>query len=592
MEPLPLDIPAGFLKVDSLNAGMGRYTDGDHVLFLNGRPEKWPGWRLFLADSVLGIARGATSWVNQHGNTNAAIGTNLKLYSITGDDTLTDITPIRSTVTINNNPFATQSGSAVVTVTDTAHGADDGAFVTFSGATAVAGITISGEYQLTFVDADTYTITHSAAANATTSGGGASVTAAYQINPGTGSGVLGLGWGAGSWGRGTWSTPRTSGITLDLRYWSCHEYGNDLLACPSQGSLYLWEEATDVRAEAVANAPASIRYMFVTPERFVFALGAGPDATTPMTVRWPDQDDITVWTPALGNTANIRTLQTGSKLMAGCALSDGVSLVWSDTALYVFQYTGSEFVYDSRLAGTHCGLVAPGAFAKVSGVAYWMSGHAFHVYSGGVGAIARSADVEDFVFRDIDPDQITKTWCQYIQPSNQVRWHYVSNDSATTEPDKYVDVCLDDFSWTTGTFDGVTATPYRPADSSSLFVTASGAIHEFGVGKDADTAPLAASLNWGLYALGRGKSNMDIMGIVPDCARQAGDLTFAVTTYDRPNASAAFDSATAALDEDDEIADLRVSGRHFTMTATSNELGGDFRLGIVTLEVGAAGERR
>ena len=119
-----------------------------------------------MADTLLGLARGSTAWVNQYGNTNAAIGTNLKLYAITGDDTLTDITPIRASSTINNNPFATQSGSAVVTVTDTAHGADSDAFVTFSGASAVAGITISGEYQLTRIDDNSYTITHSAPANA------------------------------------------------------------------------------------------------------------------------------------------------------------------------------------------------------------------------------------------------------------------------------------------------------------------------------------------------------------------------------------------------------------------------------------------
>ena len=816
MALLPLDVPAGFLRVDSLNAGQGRYTGGDHVLFLNGRPEKWPGWELFLATALQGIARGATSWVNQYGNTNAMIGTHLKLYSITGDDTLTDRTPIRATSTINANPFSMTSGSAVVTVTDTAHGADDGAFVTFSGAVAVPGndaatkallhcdgadagttftdsnvggsahtwtaagnaqidtaqqkfgtasglfdgtgdlvstpdhadytlgssaftvdawvrpnadgsllyccgqahttladsnsawyfartagnkitfnvvegttvttvtgtsnviagawyhiagvrtgntlklfingtqeggdvsfsgtinnstavlaigaagafasdlwngwidefrlsvgiarwtttftpptvaygsetTTLNAEYQLTYIDANSYTITLASAATATVAGGGAAVTAAYQINPGTGSGVQGLGWGAGTWGTGTWSTPRAEGIPLELRYWSVHEYGNDVLASPSGGSLYLWEEATDARAELVTNAPASIRFMFVTPERFVFALGAGSDATTPMTVKWPDQDDITAWTPTAANTANSRTLQAGSKLVGGCALSDGISLVWSDTALYVFQYTGSEFIYDSRLAGTHCGLLAPGAFVKVSGLAYWMSGHAFHAYAGGVAPIPRSSDIEDYVFRDLDKDNATKTWGQYIQASNQVRWHYVSHDSSNGEPDKYVDVCLDDYSWTTGTFDATTGTPYRPSESSSLFVTAAGAIHEFGVGSNANAAALSASLTWGLFVLARGEQNVDVMGLVPDCARQTGDLAFTVSTYDRPNSASAFDSGATTLDEDDEIADLRVSGRHFTMSMLSNEVGGDFRLGIVALEVQNAGERR
>jgi len=85
-----------------------------------------------------------------------------------------------SPVTINNNPFSVTSGSTLVTVTDTAFGADSTDTVTFSGATAVGGITISGEYRVTKLTDDTYTITHSTAATSTDpAGGGAVVQATY-----------------------------------------------------------------------------------------------------------------------------------------------------------------------------------------------------------------------------------------------------------------------------------------------------------------------------------------------------------------------------------------------------------------------------
>ncbi len=84
-----------------------------------------------------------------------------------------------SAVTINTNPIATTSGSPLVTITHTAHGADSTDTVTFSGATAVGGITISGEYRLTKLTANTYTINHSSAATSTATGGGAAVDATY-----------------------------------------------------------------------------------------------------------------------------------------------------------------------------------------------------------------------------------------------------------------------------------------------------------------------------------------------------------------------------------------------------------------------------
>ena len=97
------------------------------------------------------------------------------------------------------DPFSTTSGSSIVTVTDTNHGASDGAYVTFADATAVAGLTINGEYQLTYIDSNTYTIDAGSNANATTTGGGV-VIAEYQINPGLEIFTTTVGWGSGTWG--------------------------------------------------------------------------------------------------------------------------------------------------------------------------------------------------------------------------------------------------------------------------------------------------------------------------------------------------------------------------------------------------------
>lgn len=587
MPPLPLDIPPGIVKVDSPNGAAGRYTDSNKVRFVKGRPEKWKGWDQFISSTLRGICRGAVSWVNQYGNVNAAFGTHLKLYALTGSDTLTDITPIRATSTINNNPFAMTNGLTTVTVTDTAHGAGDGDFVSYSGATAGGGITISGEYQLTFIDANGYTITHSAPATSTTTGGGASVVAAYEISVGTASGVVGLGWGSGTWGTGTWSTPRTAGLEIDLRVWSLSEYGNNLLANPSGGRLYLWEEATDANAELVTNSPTAMLAMFVTSERFVFALGT----TTPMMVAWPDQDDITAWTPTAANSANTRALQSGSELRGGVAIADGVSLVWSDTSLYLFQYTGSDFVYDSRLVATNCGLLAKKGFAVSSSAAFWISNRTFKMFSSGVLDIPNSIDIADFVFDGMSQTHIDKIWGFYDEVNNQVRWGYCSANS--TEPDRYVDVTLDgQWSWTVGTLDRTAATKFRSGELLSLQVNGSGVIYLHDVTPDADGAALESYITYGLYALARGEQSVDVMGLIPDTQRQTGNLTYELYTKERPNSASNLDSQTLTVSATGEIDDARIAGRHFGMTVRSNVVGGDYRLGIPSLEIKGAGARR
>ena len=180
-------------------ANEGGWFDCDKIRFRSGYPEKIGGWELLSSATFQGTCRSLWNWISLNSFNLMGVGTELKFYIEYGG-TYYDVTPIRRTVTLNN-PFATVYNSPTVTVTDAAHGAITGDFVTFSGATTVAGLNLNNEYQITYVDTNTYTITATSNANATVAaGGGASVSAAYQINNGTNIGSYQVGWGAGLWG--------------------------------------------------------------------------------------------------------------------------------------------------------------------------------------------------------------------------------------------------------------------------------------------------------------------------------------------------------------------------------------------------------
>lgn len=209
-----LEIPGGIIKDRSAYSTGGRWVDGDKVRFQQGFPELIGGWIEEDTWEAVGEPNNATAWSNLAGDQLLAIGTQKKIQLVF-NDTMYDITPLRETQSLTN-PFTTVDESAVVTVADTGHGAANGDYVTFSGASANGGITISGEYVLTYVDDNTFTITHSSAATSGATGGG-SVTAKYQISTGVSSGTAGLGWGIGTWNgyrEGTPITQKTiTGIT-------------------------------------------------------------------------------------------------------------------------------------------------------------------------------------------------------------------------------------------------------------------------------------------------------------------------------------------------------------------------------------------
>ena len=86
-------------------------------------------------------------------------------------------------VQVLTNPFTTTSGSTTVVVTDAAHGAVNGDFVHFSPSVTLNGVTIDGEYELTYINDSSYSITVSSQASGSGSGGG-TVYATYEINVG------------------------------------------------------------------------------------------------------------------------------------------------------------------------------------------------------------------------------------------------------------------------------------------------------------------------------------------------------------------------------------------------------------------------
>jgi hypothetical protein len=239
----------------------GGWYECDKVRFRQGNPETLGGWVPYSLNTFQGVCRSLNNWVTLNNENLVGVGTNLKFY-IENGGAYYNITPIRETATINNNPFALIA-STTVTVTDTSHGCSTGDFVTFSGAvdigsggTNVTAAVLNQEFQVTVVDVNTYTITISVTPNATaiagSPGGGSAVVAAYQLNVGPALAVPLTGWGAGAWNQtgSTWGNT-TSTTQFVLRQWNQQNYGEDLVFGPRGGGLYYWDATGGVSTRGV-----------------------------------------------------------------------------------------------------------------------------------------------------------------------------------------------------------------------------------------------------------------------------------------------------------------------------------------------------
>lgn len=568
MALFPIDLPPGVYRNGTQSQAEGRYYDTDLVRFMDGTLRPIGGWRARTPSTVIGKARQIINWRDNDGVAWIAIGTHAKLYVMDRAANLYNITPLRRTASLTG-PFAVTSGSATVTVTDTAHGGLVGDTVEFSGASAVGGITIAGEYVIVTRAANSYTITHSAPASSTTSGGG-SVTAKYEITPGNADSSFVGGYGNWLYGRGTYGTPRPDTTNLtNITVWSLDTWGENLVACTHEdGKLYEWSLNTANRAVAIANAPTASA-LHVTADRILMALGADGN---PRRVGWSDQEDNTDWTSTTTNYAGDFDLQTAGKLMAARKVNGG-ELLFTTTDVWQATFKGQPFVYGFKQKGSGCGLIAEGAVTQIDGEAVpaqavWMSHEGFFAYNGFVRPL--ESDVADYVFSDINKRQAGKITAWHNAEFGEVWWFYPSANS--NEIDRYVAWSYSEGHWVIGSSMPRLCGCSKGALLYPLCVDASGAIYEHEVGLEYGGAEPYAET--GPFLLGEGDRVIEVNRIIPD-ERTLGDVTATFYVKQWPNDDQEYVKGPFTLSEK---VDRRFSGRMARARFTGARLA-DWRVG-------------
>lgn len=608
------DFKPGINRETTSYGAEGGWYDCDKVRFRRGLPETLGGWAPISTNTYLGVCRLLWGWATLVGNKLVGVGTNLKFYVQRGG-AYYDITPVRATATLTD-PFDTTIGLTTVTVTDAAHGCVNNDFVTFSGATAVGGLTLNNEYQVTVIDVDTYTIEADSPASGTANGGG-TVTANYQLNTGNSFGTPITGWGGGPFGSGPWGEGDPT--TFPLRLWSASNFGEDLIFAYRGGPICIWDAsaglttrgtlltasvgASDVPTEALITLVSAVN-------RFVFAFGCndiGSATPDPMLIRWSDQEDAVNWTPDATNQAGSIRLSAGSEIIAAIQSRQEV-LVWTDSAVYGLQYLGAPEVWGVQILGDNISIASPLAMAVAGSAVYWMGSDKFYRYDGTVTTLP--CDVRRYVFSDLDKTQYGQVTCGTNEGFNEVWWFYCSIGS--TETDRYVVYNYVDNLWYIGTMgrtawldSGLFSYPIGATYSHNLVY------HENGV--DDNETGTATAMDAHIES---SQFDLDDGQHFAFCWRLLPDLTFAGSTANNPVVTlgltpmqnsgsgstspasvggAATATSTLTLDVPMEEytgqLDLRIRGRQLVMRVSSDMVGAAWQLGAVRLDLRPDGRR-
>jgi hypothetical protein len=260
------------------------------------------------------------------GTTVLSVSANKTVLNISANPTAT---ANGNTFNFNSDPISVTADSKTITVKDATleRVYEVGQHVTLAGATTVSGITntvINARHKIATVDSasNTYTIDISGAepASATTSGGGASVTAQYELSA----------------------------------------------------------EVPVVQDGLIVSDSSRFVFCFGCN-----AFGDATETQNPLLIRWSDQEDMFDWRPRSTNQAGDLQLSQGTEIVTAIQSRQEI-LVFTDAALYSLQYVGAPVVWSSTLVGSNMSVASSKAVAYANGVAYWMGKEKFYKYDGTV----------------------------------------------------------------------------------------------------------------------------------------------------------------------------------------------------------------
>jgi len=666
-----LQLRAGVNRESTTLAGEGGYFDGEKIRFRSGSPEKIGGWVTDTGKttstlqppvnpaplnqaSFWGICRSLWNWVTVSSYNLLGLGTNLKYYIQNGSGgSFYDITPIRQTTAAGDVTFAATNGSKVITITDTAHGAQANDFVTYSGAVSLGGVITSSilnaEFQVvTVLSNNSYTVLSSIAANVSDVGnGGSSVIGAYQVTTGNDVYTINVGWGAGGWGGVTAGFPSTGwgsaapagvGIGAQLRIWSEQNFGENLVLNPRGGALYIWTVNTtptvfdraqllgpgsvitiknyatgsgSTTATVDTACPIIANFVRVSDaSRFVFAYGCndyGSTAQTPMLIRWSDQESFSTWLPSATNQAGSYTLSQGSVIVTAFQTRQE-TLIFTDAAVYSMQYLGAPFVWGFQIMGDNLSIIGPNAVASASNITYWMGADKFYMYSGRVETLP--CTVRQYVYGDINMSQSYQFFAGTNEGYNEIWWFYCSANSTTI--DKYVIYNYLDRTWYYGTMNR-TAWRDSPLRTQPTATGYNGQLiyHETGT-DDGTTNPLSPIVSFvqsSDFDIGDGHNYGFVWRIIPDITFNGSTVNnpvanFTIRPRKNPGANYGADNIPNVISAQNyqnqgnynvqqftEIVYVRARGRQLALKVGSEGLGVAWQLGVPRLEVRPDGRR-
>lgn len=522
--------------------------------------------------------------------------------------------------------FTTTITSANISVTLNNHGLTTSNQFVIQVATTVGGITITAgtSTNVTSVtNANVFVIAPDgvASGSATVFENSGNARIQYLIATGLVSATAQGGYGAGPYGSGPYGGSSTSSqLVFPLRQWFLDNWGQDLVANYTGGTIYYWVPPiafnnlalplSSITASggspAATSVPTKANGIFVAmPEQILVAWGTdGTNVIAPTSpfgdgnqdanlVRWSDVSAFQTWFPTATNQAGSFRIPTGSRIVGGLQ-GQQFGFIWTDIDFWLMTYVQPPLVFGFQKVSGGDGLLAARAMGIYQSTVYWVGPNNFMQFDGNSVQII-PCTVWDKFFANLNTMQLDKVWCWVNSLFKEIWWFYPS--ASSSEVDSYIKVNVaEGYAWDYGSLPR-TCGQDQNVFGHPLATDTSGFIQQHEFGNDANGIPMLPSITSGYFQIEDGTYFSHVERAIADFVLTTSisggtpQVQYSLLVADYPPDTPTVFGPYTWTNGGPQYQIIRGRGRVGALQISSNGLGSFWRLGGLRLNVSPAGRR-
>lgn len=229
-----------------------------------------------------------------------------------------------------------------------------------------------------------------------------------------------------------WVTKGAGYALSDDDRWSFAQYGNTIYASALTNDMQFMSLSASGTFAAVSGNPPRFRYLNVI-RNFLVGIGS---ADEPQIIQWSALDNPQSWTVDSVTQADFQNLLGDGGWNRGCVvgLAGSDAVVFQERAVWRMMYVGTPLIFQIDPVEGARGVLAAGSIVQSAGFAFYISEDGFYKFDGNTSVPIGHGKVDDFFFKNVDPNNLHKVTAAADADRPIVMWSFQSGSSQL--PDK------------------------------------------------------------------------------------------------------------------------------------------------------------